>query len=146
MKQAILIQEDDTFLSSQWAKALKVEGYEVACVTCASDAILYLQERSFDLCVVDMIIYGQDGPVADGGVTLVSYVRRSAAKMPTRPMVLGVSAHSSEYGTVPADKLFRRLGADDFLQKPFTIPALIERVRRLLGRPSEARLEASSDG
>lgn len=135
MSGRILIQEDDTFLSAQWAKGLTAMGHDVVCVECASDAIMCLRERPFDLCIVDLIILSDRGPVPDGGITLASYIMRSADMTSSRPIVLGVSAHSSEHGDIPAEKLFRGLGADDFLPKPFTTLALLDRVQKLLAKP-----------
>lgn len=128
MKPTILIVEDDKALTTLLDYNLNAAGYAVAQATSAEDAELLLAEQSFDLVVLDWMLPGQSG------IEFCGKVRRSG-KFSNLPILM-LTARGEE-----AD-LVRGLatGADDYVVKPFSVPALLARVKSLLRRASPERV------
>jgi DNA-binding response OmpR family regulator len=126
----ILIVEDNADLAYGLRNNLEIEGYQVAV---AADGLAGLdQARSLkpDLIVLDLMLPGLDG------YRVLKTLRNEALDMP----VLILTAHGQE-----ADKVRGfRLGADDYVTKPFGILELLERVAALLRRAARPERDAAA--
>jgi two-component system, OmpR family, copper resistance phosphate regulon response regulator CusR len=128
----ILVIEDERKLAGAISDGLCQGGYRVTIAYTGETALRLLQEKRFDLVLLDVML-----PKMSGLETLRE-MRRSGYKMPV--LVL------TSKGLV--DDRVRGLdaGADDYLIKPFAFPELLARIRALHRRvvpatPSRLSLE-----
>jgi two-component system, NtrC family, response regulator PilR len=117
----ILIVDDETKILNALASALRKEGHEVVATSSAREAQRLLAQRVFDLLVVDNLM-----PELSG----LDVIRELAASTPEaeRPQVLMMTAHATVESAIEAMKL----GALDYLQKPFEIDEFLVVVGRAL--------------
>ena len=117
----ILIVDDETKILNALASALRREGHEVVATTSGRDAQKMLSQRVFDLLVVDNLM-----PELSG----LDIIRELAATTAEaeRPQVLMMTAHATVESAIEAMKL----GALDYLQKPFEIDEFLVVVSRAL--------------
>ncbi len=115
---SILIVEDERHLADGLKFNLEAEGYKVDALETAELA-LEIYSR-YDVLILDVMLPGMNG------IELLGEIRRRDHKFP----VLILSARSSEGDLVQG----LEAGADDYITKPFSLPELILRVRRMLER------------
>jgi DNA-binding response OmpR family regulator len=124
----ILVVEDQHDLAEALLYNLRHAGYAVERARDGREALLMVRQRVPDLLLLDLGL-----PHVDG-FTVLARLRDDGVWMP----VLILSARGA-----PADKVEGfRLGADDYVTKPFTVAELLGRVSALLRR---AGLAASDD-
>lgn len=118
---SILLADDEEKILKALARALREEGYEVTTTTSAAEAQRLLSDRTFDLFVVDHRMPGRTG---------LDLIRDLVASTPEaeRPQVLMMTAHATVENAIEAMKL----GAFDYLQKPFEVEELLVAARRAL--------------
>jgi two-component system, NtrC family, response regulator AtoC len=118
---AILLVDDETKILNALASALRGEGHEVVAAGSAREAQKILSQRLFDLVIVDNLM---------PDVTGLEMIRELASTTPEaeRPQILMMTAHATVESAIEAMKL----GALDYLQKPFDIDELLVVVRRAL--------------
>lgn len=112
----VLVVEDDVAINDVVTTCLSRAGHEVTQAFSGSEARLLLGEKNlaFDVVVCDLMLPGVTGE------ELVGLIRAHDAATP----IVVVSAR-----TTPADKVgLLRLGADDYLAKPFDLDELLARV------------------
>lgn len=112
-KAKILLVEDYPALRELFSAILKRE-HECCAVGSAEEAIELLNERDFNLVIVDLILPRMSG------VELLKFVRRNHPALP----VVMMSGGSARF--CPED--FVRLGAIGFLEKPFRLHDLIASI------------------
>lgn len=114
----ILIVEDEKPIAELIRISLTGAGYECTCVHDGLAAADRIEQTQFDLVLLDVMLPGADG------FELMEYIR------PREIPVIFLTAR----GTV-ADKVRGlKLGADDYLVKPFEILELLARVESVLRR------------
>ena len=118
---SILLVDDEVKILKALAGALREEGHEVWAVESAAAARRVMGQRPVDVLVVDNIMPDVSG--LDLIRELVSTVPR-----PERPQILMMTAHASVESAIEAMKL----GALDYLQKPFEIDELLVVVQHAL--------------
>lgn len=133
MSSLILSIEDEPYVTEVIEQTLTFGGFEVVSVGDAERAIKFLQERTPDLILLDLMLPDIDGYSFCEVVRLTSKNR----KIP----IMIVSGCLSE----EAEALGLKMGARDYLRKPFEPQELLTRVNRLLearaksGAPSRAK-------
>jgi two-component system response regulator VicR len=127
MKRRVLIVEDNAGLASVLADNLVVEGFEVQTVDDGDLAVAKAREFSPDLIVLDLMLPGKDGFALCG---LLRQGRRT-------PIVM-LTARSQKDDRIRGLKL----GADDYVTKPFDLEELLARIHAVLrrSRPDVERL------
>ncbi len=117
----ILVTEDDADINHLLCRILEKEGYQITPAFSGTEAQLLLKSTRFDLLILDLMLPGATGE------TLIEEVRKTS----TAP-ILVISAKGQE------DKLHTlKIGADDFISKPFDINEVVMRVYTLLRRTRE---------
>lgn len=115
----VLIVEDESVTLLMLEECLKTNGYEVVTAQDGRDALNALENSRPDLILTDIMM-----PYTSG-LELIG-ITRSSEKSDIPIIVL--SAIDEEATVMEAF----RLGADDFITKPFNAPELLLRVKRLL--------------
>jgi len=117
----ILLVDDEEKILKALGRALRDAGHAVVETTSPRDAQKLLAERSFDLLVVDNVM-----PQLSGLDLIREYVSATAEN--ERSQILMMTAHATVESAIEAMKL----GALDYLQKPFEIDELLVVARRAL--------------
>jgi len=133
MKARILIAEDDTNIRLGLAATLESDGYAVTAATDGAQALRLFAQEKVDLVILDVMMPRKSGYDA------CRELRARDARVP----VLFLTAKGEEIDKVVGLKL----GADDYMTKPFGVHELLARVEALLrrsraaGRPAGAGAE-----
>lgn len=114
----ILIVEDDEAICNLIRMGLAGEGYQCTCAYDGKQGADLLEETGFDLLLLDIMLPGIDG------YELLEY---------SRPLGIPVIFLTAK-GTVEDRIRGLRLGADDYMVKPFQVGELLARVEAVLRR------------
>ena len=125
----ILLADDDPITLDSLAACLRPEGFQVVLAKDGNEALTLWQKHKPDLLCLDIMMPGLDG------YEVCRRVREKDLRVP----VLFVSAKSEEIDVVVG----LRLGADDFVRKPFGKHELIARIHSALRRVSTAKSPSS---
>jgi nitrogen regulation protein NR(I) len=123
----ILLVEDDAGIVMSLRRLLQEEGHEIFVETRGDTGLARARTDAFDVVITDMKLPGLNG---------MEVVRQLHAARPRLPIIL-MTAHGTTETAIEATKL----GAYDYLVKPFEVPELIELVekaitsRRLMTEP-----------
>ena len=116
----LLLVEDETTLSLLLRDRLEVEGYEVAVSKDGEQGLALALAEPFSLVILDIKLPCKDG------FDVCRELRRHSISVP----VLILTARSDVSDRVKGLKL----GADDYLSKPFEVEELLARIEALLRR------------
>ncbi|MDY7016117.1 MAG: response regulator [Cyanobacteriota bacterium] len=139
--EKILVVDDEKNIRLTVAQALEPLGYRVKTAFNGEDALMQLEAEPYDLILCDLKMPGMDG------MQLLS----KAVELYPEIAIAMISAHGTVDNAVEAMKL----GAVDFLQKPFTPRELRDLVDRVFRRKNlesepgsdyELALEAAKQG
>ncbi|MCA8990961.1 MAG: response regulator transcription factor [Planctomycetaceae bacterium] len=119
-KPTILTVEDDPAIRRGIVDALKFSGYQVLQAGNALDGRELALNESYDLLLLDIVL--PDG----SGLDILNDVRE---RRPTKPVIL-LTARGSESDRVAG----LRVGADDYVVKPFSMQELLARVSAVMRR------------
>ncbi len=114
----ILIVEDEFLISNLIEMNLTDEGYDCVCAYDGKEAADYIERESYDLVLLDIML-----PEIDG-YELLEYIKH------TDTPVIFVTAKGSVNDCIRGLKL----GADDYIVKPFQIGELLARIEAVLRR------------
>jgi two-component system response regulator ChvI len=117
--QTIALVDDDRNILTSVTMALEAEGFRVSAYTDGAEALRGITAQPVDLAVLDIKMPRMDG------MELLQRLRKSSA-VP----VIFLTSKDDEVDEV----LGLRMGADDYIKKPFSQRLLIERIRALLRR------------
>lgn len=116
----LLLIEDDPGTGSALQKVLRGEGYDVQLATRGDDGLALACSSPCDLVITDLKLPGVSG------LELLTRLRAAKPKLP----VILMTAHGSTDTAIEATKL----GAYDYLPKPFDADSLLVLVESALGR------------
>ena len=119
MAAKITLVDDDKNILTSVSIALEAEGYDVATHTEGHSALIAMTNQAPDLAVLDIKMPGLDG------MELLNRLRQ-VSKVP----VIFLTSKDEEID----EMLGFRMGADDYIRKPFSQRLLIERIRAILKR------------
>lgn len=127
----ILLVEDEQSLADTIKLNLELEGYKVHLASDGKRALKSFRQERFDLVLLDVMLPEMDGFTVCEAIRLENEVV---------PILFLTAKHSS------ADRINGlRIGADDYLTKPFNLEELLLRVQALLKR-SQRNSETKSSG
>lgn len=118
----ILIVEDDVAIARLMQLNLKAAGFEARCCAHGHDAMDLLQEKRWDLVILDRMLPGTSG------MQLLRMIRRQSSESPVSVLMVTALGQTAERVQGLNE------GADDYLPKPFEPEELVARVRALLRR------------
>jgi DNA-binding NtrC family response regulator len=114
----LLIVDDEVKLLKLLTQLFRAEGHAVDTATCAEDAEVLLRQRAFDLLITDVRLPRRSG------IDLL----REAIQLQPDLQVIVISAYGTVSGAVEA----MRLGAFDYVLKPFEMEGLLLIARKAL--------------
>jgi DNA-binding response OmpR family regulator len=122
-RRRILVIEDDTAIRRGIIDALAISGYETLEAARGDRGREVAVRDAYDLLLLDLVLPGCDG------LTILEELRRVR---PTTPVII-LTARGEEADRVKG----LRLGADDYVVKPFSVKELLARVDAVLRRSPE---------
>jgi DNA-binding response OmpR family regulator len=122
----ILVVEDDEAIATGLSLNLKLAGHKATVARDGVEALTAVGERDFDLILLDINLPRKNG------LEVLSSLRDADNVVP----VIVLSARDGEYDKVAA----LRLGADDYVTKPFALAELLARIDAVLRRASAAQV------
>ncbi len=126
-KPLLLLVEDEIHIAQTVQLNLELEGYEVKLAANGKIALQLFKAEKFDLILLDIML-----PEIDG-LSLCELFRDQNKTVP----ILILSARNSNEDKIDGLKL----GADDYLTKPFNLEELLLRVKNLLRRSGNFQLD-----
>ena len=116
----ILLVEDDPNFGSILKEYLMINGYEVTLAKNGIEGFEKFNTEDFDLCLLDVMMSYKDG------FTLAKEIRE---KNETIPLIF-LTAKTMKEDVLKGFKI----GADDYLSKPFDSEVLLAKIKSILGR------------
>ena len=120
----VLVAEDDEHIREGIEATLESEGYEVTAARDGNEALMAFENSRFDLILLDVMMPGKSG------YDLCRIIRAGNETVP----VIMLTAKAEEIDKVVGLKL----GADDYITKPFGIHELLARIEAVLRRSARA--------
>ena len=127
----IALVDDDRNILTSVSIALEAEGFSVRCYSDGAEALRAMSAQPVDLAVLDIKMPRMDG------MELLEQLRR-LSHIP----VIFLTSKDDEVDEL----LGLRMGADDYIKKPFSQRLLIERIRALIRRGELARERSDPQG
>ena len=118
MGQRILIAEDDPSIQKMFSIILKREGYEIEV---SSDATVVYDKRH---PLPNLFILDRQLQNSSDGLEACKYLKADEA---TRNIPVIMISATPEIGL-----LARKAGAEDYLEKPFSVSLLLEKIKKFL--------------
>ena len=119
-KAKILFVEDDIYLSFVTKDNLELAGYDILHTDNGATALETFKNNEIDICVLDIMLIEMDG------FTLAKKIREINKEVP----ILFLTAKSLKEDKITGLKI----GADDYITKPFSIEELILKIEIFLKR------------
>ena len=113
----ILLVEDEQTIAVTLTDDLEGAGYEVKHVGDGKEGIAELQKRSYDVVITDVRLPGADG---------LQVLQAAKQARPDTEVIM-----MTAYATVEHAVEAMRLGADDYIQKPFLNEHVVDRLQRI---------------
>ena len=125
MARTILVIDDERNMRWVLERALTKAGYDVVTAERGEQGIQQFALYAVDLVLLDLKMPGMDG------MTVLRELRRQNRAVP----ILLLTA----YATVPTAVEALRIGANDYLRKPFDVETVLATVNRYLAEAGETR-------
>ncbi len=130
-KAKVLLVEDDRVIAKLVKKYLDIRGYDVVYCDNGKTGLSTFNNYSFDICVLDVMMPYKDG------FTLAQEIRKIDEFVP----ILFITSKTLAKDKIKAFKL----GADDYLTKPFDMEELLLRIEVILKRQQSQPKKPHSD-
>lgn len=117
-KVKILYVEDETFLAKIVSESLQSRGFDVVIEDDGGKAMQQFEKANPDVCILDIMLPNKDG------FAIADEIRNKNAHVP----IIFLSAKSQTTDVVTGFKM----GANDYIRKPFSIEELIARIENVL--------------
>ena len=131
-RELIVVVEDDAAIAEGLALNLRLQGYRSEIIGDGESAVRQIEANRPDLVLLDISL-----PV-QSGLWVLEQLRGRDNQVP----IVALSARQDEFDKVAA----LRLGADDYITKPFALAELLARVAAVLRRAvRQAQIRATDD-
>jgi two-component system OmpR family response regulator len=131
IKRKILLVEDDTNLGNLLQDSLELKNYEVTLKRNGEEGWNEYKLGKFDMCILDVMMPKKDG------FTLAKEIRRANAQIP----IIFLTAKVLKEDTIEGLKI----GADDYLTKPFSMEELTLRMENIFKRVPKAEMSEQNE-
>ena len=131
IKRKILLVEDDTNLGNLLQDSLELKNYDVVLKRNGEDGWNEYKTGKFDMCILDVMMPKKDG------FTLAKEIRRANAQIP----IIFLTAKVLKEDTIEGLKI----GADDYLTKPFSMEELTLRMDNIFKRVPKAEMSEQNE-
>ena len=121
----ILLVEDDQNFGDVLRSYLEMHGFEVTLATDGAQGLEQYQQNKYDLCIFDVMMPKKDG------FTLAKEIREKDNDMP----IIFLTAKTMKDDVLKGFKI----GADDYITKPFVSEELLLRVQAILKRSNHSQ-------
>ncbi|WPR73603.1 response regulator [Algoriphagus sp. NG3] len=118
----ILVGEDSSIILNLTKSILSFENYQMKAAKNGKQVLEMLEKEDFDLILMDLNM-----PVLDG-TTCTKMIRNLSDETKSKLPIIAITGNMSNY---TMDE-FRRLGFDDFIQKPLDYDKLLATVKKFL--------------
>lgn len=132
MPMKVLLVEDDLDLGNLLSQYLDLQGLNTILARNGDEGFARFVEEDVDICVLDIMMPGMDG------FTLAKKIRNTKPDVP----FLFLTAKSQKEDKIKGLKL----GADDYICKPFEVDELILRIKNILKRTGKIKPEVYAIG
>lgn len=119
----ILLVEDDQNFGDVLRSYLEMHDYEVTLATDGVQGLEYYKKQNYDLCIFDVMMPKKDG------FTLAKEIREKDAETP----IIFLTAKTMKDDVLKGFKI----GADDYISKPFNSEELLFRIQAILKRSQQ---------
>lgn len=121
MSKKIIVAEDSSVIQNLTRKILSQMNYEIVSVKNGQQVIDLLEEKDFDLILLDIHM-----PVMDG-MECATKIRNMETETKNIP-IIAITGNANNYTM----KDFESAGINDFLPKPLNYDNLVEMVRKYI--------------
>ena len=128
----ILLAEDDEDLRNILSQYLELNGFTILQAENGKAGLEIFRNEHVDFCILDIMM-----PVMDGW-ELARHIRKADPEMP----VIFLTARNQKEDRIRGLKL----GADDYITKPFEVEELILRIQNILRRSGQLETEPATIG
>ncbi len=133
MSQSIALVDDDRNILTSVQMALEAEGFDVRTFPDGDEALRGLTQKPADLAVLDIKMPRMNG------MELLQKLRATSGTL-SMPVIF-LTSKDEEVDEI----MGLRMGADDYIKKPFSQRLLVERIRSLLRREQARATPAGND-
>ena len=133
MAQTIVLVDDDRNILTSVQMTLEAEGFEVRIYPDGEEALRGLSQKPADLAILDIKMPRMNG------MELLQRLKQTPATM--EMPVIFLTSKDEEVDEI----MGLRMGADDYIKKPFSQRLLLERIRSLLRREIARKQPANDD-
>lgn len=130
MTQKILLVEDDPNFGDVLSSYLEMQNFDVTLATDGEKGLVAFKKSRFDLCILDVMMPKKDG------FTLGAEIRELSPDVP----LIFVTAKTMKEDILQGFKV----GADDYINKPFNSEELLLRIQAVLKRSTRLAPEAAT--
>ena len=130
-RKKILLVEDDINFGKMLKEYLSINNYEIILAKNGIEGFQKFKSQKFDLCILDVMMPYKDG------FTLAKEIREMNHKTP----IFFLTAKNLKEDVLKGFKI----GADDYLTKPFDSEVLLAKLKALFGRRSSIEIPVSND-
>ena len=130
-KKKILLVEDDVNLGNLLSDSLEIKNYDVVLKRNGEDAFTEFKANKFDMCLLDVMMPKKDG------FTLAKDIRKMNSNVP----IVFLTAKALKEDTIEGLKL----GADDYITKPFSMEELTLRMDNIFKRMPKAEVSSQNN-
>lgn len=123
MNKNILIVEDDDAINKLLSDIVREQGYTPQSAYSGTEAMLYINQQQWDLILLDMMLPGLSGEEVLKNITAAG-----------ASSVIVISARDAQEVKVSA----LRLGADDYITKPFDVEEVSARIESVMRRTNRS--------
>jgi DNA-binding NtrC family response regulator len=128
----ILVVDDDAIVIKSCRRILEAEGFEVTSVPSADEALEKIKYYEFDLLLMDVKMPKHDG---------IFLMREIKKNWPDIPIIV-----MSGYPTPETIADVLKLGATQFIPKPFRPDELVKSVRQVIQKTPRKKSSPTGDG